>query len=969
MESDDRNNSNNHQTDQVQRRLDSLELDYYYSTIKKNESLDDSGVDEEKLKESDEIGESPSSSYSIESPQQQQQHQKHQNSNERNEETQTVKNNQNNRSLLRNKFNRSTPSLRTKDKVKILPPPIPTSDDLSLDRLRIVDNSFRPNINQSETDRKFQNLNDDSTKDSQNLDDDVKQFQRSLDLNSDKFNHTNHQMIDDSIDSLLENLINQQSSDSDPSLISPYYQQQPNHNNPLQQQSQSQSDLTSSSSSSSSPSSSSSKHSSIKPHQSIRSEPVPGSVPGSEPEPEPEHEHDHGPEPESDHEPVPGSEPDLESDRHLPNQCLPDQTDYQLTDEQELINHHLTDSTTPISTHDHPIQSQPYNQHQQQPQLFQHHHNKSVSSLGSSYSYAHSINSTTNPQPRLGIPSGPAANLQHQLHQLQHPQNSAYPSQYYQSRAFTSHHPHYHHPSQINGLPCQQQSYGLNYGLGHPGYVDQYPIGGGISQSALSHSHGRTTGGMAIHQQPQNNQFIHPNSSIQSQQQQQQQQQPSQLRLTSQRPGTSLSVLSNSSASSVAPSLLSQNTNMRSSTSSVPKPGPTISKASIDEYRNRIKSDPDPEAHFNYAKFLIEAAKKLASGGAAGDDKAIKKYRDNLLQESLKLIKRLATQGVGLGKPAYSEAQFFLANCLGNGSLGLQVDHEKAYNLYVQASKQNHGAASYRTAVCNELGAGTRKDFNRAMLFYRKASALGDTAGMYKLGMILLNGTLGQAKNPQEALLWLKRAAQQADEDNPHSLHELAQLYENPPLITPPPKPNQKSQPQPIGYLVPKDEAYSRELYTQAAQLGYPPSQNRLGACYEYGALSCPIDPMRSIGWYTKAAQKGDPESELALSGWYLTGSGNVLRQSDEEAYLWARRAASKGLAKAEYAVGYYSEVGIGVKADLEEAKRWYMRAATNKNKRAMQRLTELKKIGNQKPGKKQARPTRDEAASECIVN
>ncbi|PLW07069.1 hypothetical protein PCANC_16367 [Puccinia coronata f. sp. avenae] len=450
------------------------------------------------------------------------------------------------------------------------------------------------------------------------------------------------------------------------------------------------------------------------------------------------------------------------------------------------------------------------------------------------------------------------------------------------------------------------------------------------------------------------------------------------------RSGTSLSGSSTHSNMLIAPAT-HQHPHSRPPALMPPKTGPTISKASIDEYRNRIKSDPDPEAHFNYAKFLIEAARKLASGGAAGDDKAIKKYRDALLQESLKLIKKLATQGVGLGKPPYSDAQFFLANCLGNGSLGLAVDHEKAYNLYVQASKQNHPAATYRTAVCNELGAGTRKDPQRAVLFYRKASALGDTAGMYKLGMILLGGLLGQPKNPQEALLWLKRAAQQADEDNPHALHELAQIYEKPPLVTLGPagggggtssssggKHSSSGSggagiPQ-ISYLVQRDEAYARELYTQAAQLGYPSSQNRLGACYEYGALSCPVDPRRSIGWYTKAAERGDAESELALSGWYLTGSEGVLKQSDSEAYLWARRAASKGLPKAEYAVGYYAEVGIGVKQDIEEAKRWYMRAATNKNKRAMQRLTELKKMGSQKPAKRQARPTRDQAASECLI-
>ncbi|BGP42863.1 hypothetical protein JCM10449v2_006875 [Rhodotorula kratochvilovae] len=419
--------------------------------------------------------------------------------------------------------------------------------------------------------------------------------------------------------------------------------------------------------------------------------------------------------------------------------------------------------------------------------------------------------------------------------------------------------------------------------------------------------------------------------------------------------------------------------------------GPPITKASVDDYRQRIKADPDPEAQFNFAKYLIEAAKKINSSAAA-DEKAAKKYRDALLAESLKLIKRLATQGTGLGKPAYADAQFFLANCLGNGSLGLQIDHEKAYNLYVQASKQNHSAATYRTAVCNEVGAGTRRDHARAVLFYRKASALGDTAGMYKLGMILLHGLLGQQRNPKEGLAWLRRAASQADDENPHALHELGLLYEKPPPLLSaaaatlnakahaaaqqqaagggPVPPGGAAPPPTVPTLVPFDPAQAREFFTQAAQLGYPASQFKLGACYEYGTLTCPIDPRRSIAWYTRAAERGDPDAELALSGWYLTGSEGVLKQSDSEAYLWARRAANKGLPKAEYAVGYYSEVGIGVKADLEEAKRWYMRAAAQGNKRAMQRLTELKKLGADKRGAAggKKRPTRKDAETECVV-
>ncbi|KAG2149256.1 HCP-like protein [Suillus clintonianus] len=377
-------------------------------------------------------------------------------------------------------------------------------------------------------------------------------------------------------------------------------------------------------------------------------------------------------------------------------------------------------------------------------------------------------------------------------------------------------------------------------------------------------------------------------------------------------------------------------------TKAVDLTAPPFTKEYIDQYRQRIKADPDPEAHFLYAKYLIDAAKKI--GADAKDQRAVKKYRDLLLQESLKTIRRLAEQ-----KEAYDEAQFFLANCFGTGSLGLQVDHERAYHLYLQAAKQNHAAASYRVAVCNEIGAGTRRDPQRAAAFYRKAASLGDTAAMYKLGMILLLGSLGEQKNPREAINWLKRAAEQADEENPHALHELAMLHE-----------------MPNSQLVIHDPAYAKSLYEQAARLGYTQSQYKLGQCYEYGTLTCPVDPRRSIAWYTKAAEKGDAEAELALSGWYLTGSEGVLKQSDSEAYLWARKAANKGLSKAEYAVGYYAEVGIGIKQDIEFAKRWYMRAAAQGNKRAMNRLTEMKRMGNKRSNV--GRPTRQQAKDECVI-
>jgi TPR repeat protein len=61
------------------------------------------------------------------------------------------------------------------------------------------------------------------------------------------------------------------------------------------------------------------------------------------------------------------------------------------------------------------------------------------------------------------------------------------------------------------------------------------------------------------------------------------------------------------------------------------------------------------------------------------------------------------------------------------------------------------------------------------------------------------------------------------------------------------------------------------------------------------------------------AAQAGHRDACFALTAYYMVGVEGVLPQSDVEAYLWAKKAAEMGLAKAQYAVGYFTEVCIHV--------------------------------------------------------
>ncbi|KAK1730052.1 uncharacterized protein BDZ83DRAFT_422079 [Colletotrichum acutatum] len=343
-----------------------------------------------------------------------------------------------------------------------------------------------------------------------------------------------------------------------------------------------------------------------------------------------------------------------------------------------------------------------------------------------------------------------------------------------------------------------------------------------------------------------------------------------------------------------------------------------------------VKSTPnDQETAMRLAKRLVEAADVLAPNLA--DPKMKTRARERYLADANKILKKLSSA-------QNSEAMFFYADCLGRGLFGLEPDNKEAFTLYQSAAKLGHAAAAYRTAVCCEIGheegGGTRKDPLKAIQWYKRAATLGDTPAMYKVGMILLKGLLGQPKNPREAVGWLKRAAERADAENPHALHELGLLYESA-------APND---------AIIKDEAYAFQLFREAADLGYKFSQYRLGCAFEYGLMGCPVDPRQSIMWYSRAAQQGEHQSELSLSGWYLTGTDNVLQQSDTEAYLWARKAATAGLAKAEYAMGYFTEVGIGVPANMEDAKRWYWRAAAQDFPKARERLEDLKRAGKNGP-------------------
>ncbi|KAL8998963.1 MAG: hypothetical protein Q9169_002069 [Polycauliona sp. 2 TL-2023] len=376
-----------------------------------------------------------------------------------------------------------------------------------------------------------------------------------------------------------------------------------------------------------------------------------------------------------------------------------------------------------------------------------------------------------------------------------------------------------------------------------------------------------------------------------------------------------------------------------------------VTHQELERLRQSTRNNPsDRQTQLLLAKKLVGAASVLADDGGRADAKTAGKNRERFNSESHKLVKKLIQNG-------YPEATFYLGDCYSRGLLGLETDPKEAFGQYQSAAKAGHAQAAYRVAVCCEMGleegGGTKRDAVKAMQWYQRAATLGDTPAMYKMGVIQLKGLLGQPKSASAALSWLQRAAKQADKENPHALHELALLYESPNSIE----------------GLRQDDEHAKQLFMEAANLGYKFSQFRLGCAFEYGLFGCPIDPRQSIAWYSKAAVQDEHQSELALSGWYLTGSEGVLQQSDTEAYLWARKAAQAGLAKAEYAMGYFTEVGIGAPANIEDAKRWYWKSASQNFPKARERLEDLRRGGAKMQKTRVSRSKiNKQSEGECVV-
>ncbi|WPH02347.1 Hypothetical protein R9X50_00521000 [Acrodontium crateriforme] len=329
-------------------------------------------------------------------------------------------------------------------------------------------------------------------------------------------------------------------------------------------------------------------------------------------------------------------------------------------------------------------------------------------------------------------------------------------------------------------------------------------------------------------------------------------------------------------------------------------------KKTLEMYRQNVKKTKDAAVQYEFAIFMINASREPDCKDPA-----------ELVTEAKHILQ-------GLADRAYPFAQYYLGDGYFSGLFSKgKPDYDKAFTLFVGGSKHGHAEAGYRAALCYEFGWGTAKSYPKAVQFYRNAASKNHPGAATRLGMACLRGDMGLGKDKsREGLRWLKRAAESADFQYNSAPFELGLLHLNG-----------------YGDDVFKDERYAAQLFTQSAELGHVQANYLMGQAYENGLYECPRDAALSVHFYNGAATRGHAEAMMALCAWYMVGAEPVLEKDEAEAYQWAKQAAEAGLPKAEYAVGYFTEMGIGCRRDPLEANVWYVTAADKGNETAKQRL------------------------------
>ena len=346
----------------------------------------------------------------------------------------------------------------------------------------------------------------------------------------------------------------------------------------------------------------------------------------------------------------------------------------------------------------------------------------------------------------------------------------------------------------------------------------------------------------------------------------------------------------------------------------------------------------------------------------------------------------------------YAKAQLALGAMYLTGDSERMIDQNYSLSekyLLMAAEKDNADAQGFLSMLYIDM-----EEYDKALIWARKASQLNQPWALYSLGRIYDEG-LGVETNHLEGLKWFERAAEAGYAD---AQNVCGNIYVNADFVEHNPEKSfkyyQMAAAQGHGYgmlnlgtcymngdgtaknlalgeewirkaadvgveeaidfvkevfdnTMEEDgsddemetalDAYNNgdyesafEIWSKWADLGDSDAMYDLGVCYVNGQ-GVPQDYAEAVKWYRKAADLGNADAMTNLGLCYDNGQG--VSQDYAEAVKWYRKAADLGNAEACRNLAVFYELGQGVTQDDVEAVKWYRKAADLGNADAMTNL------------------------------
>ena len=257
---------------------------------------------------------------------------------------------------------------------------------------------------------------------------------------------------------------------------------------------------------------------------------------------------------------------------------------------------------------------------------------------------------------------------------------------------------------------------------------------------------------------------------------------------------------------------------------------------------------------------------------------------------------------------------------------------DDAFKWYENAAKQGIAKAQLRLSEMYQAGQGVDKDEVAAADWLSKAAKQGLPQAEYEYAVALEFGRGTKRTSIKEAATWYQKAAQHA---YPEAMLKVAKLYFSGLGVDKDLEQALKWALQAASKHVPDADNLVNSIVQEVKELanqGDYPSQHMLALMYQQG-LAVKQDENLALTWLRKAASKDHIDAQYDL--------GRTLAQTQtNQALYWLQKAASQGHIKAGYmAAALMAQQHITNPQKVSQAWRWLYHGSQTKQPKVMYNL------------------------------